>query len=194
MSRLYYMGDTTNAEVHVTKEWQTANEHLFHKECGDPRLYQWPQNIHLEYTILGRGRTCTIYPLSRAIVHRSIWDLLGSEDVREHALFAPVGSTDEGTASDWMVVGAKNYITVRSYKKGSYRQCPWCGRYFYSAGRPRFVLLPQEQILPIYQNYTGILIVREDIYERLKPFARKFHIRFEELTIESEPKDGFGRF
>lgn len=194
MSRLYYMGDTTNAEVHVTKEWESANKHIFHKECSHTRLDQWPQNIHLEYTILGRGRTCTIYPLYCAIVHRNIWDLLGSDDVREHSLFAPVGSTDEGTASDWMVVGAKNYITVRSYKKGSYRQCPSCGRYFYDAGRPRFVLLSQDQVLPIYQDYTGVLIIREDIYERLKPYARKFHVRFEELTIESEPKDGFGWF
>lgn len=195
MSRLYYMGDTTNTEVHVTKEWQIANEHIFHKECGHPRLHQWPQNIHLEYTIIGRGRTCTIDPLDRAIVHRSIWDLLDSEDIREHAMFAPIAKADEGTGSDWMALGAKTYITIRSYKKKTpYRQCPWCGRYFYDAGYPQFVLLPHDQVLPIYQDYSGCIIFREDIYERLKPFARKFHVRFEELTIESEPKDGFGWF
>jgi hypothetical protein len=195
MPRLFHMADTTNAEVHVTKAWHEANKHLFNPECGDPKLHSWPEAVHLEYPILGRGRTCSIYPLDRAIVHRNIWDLLGSEDVREHSLFAPVGSTDEGKASDWMVLGAKTYITIRSYtKKTPYRQCPGCGRYFYDAGYPQFVLLPGDQVLPIYQDYTGCIILREDICERLKPFARKFHVRFEELTIESEPKDGFGWF
>jgi hypothetical protein len=46
----------------------------------------------------------------------------------------------------------------------------------------------------VYQSGSGGLIIREDIYERLKPYARKFHVRFEELTIESEPKDGLGWF
>jgi hypothetical protein len=194
MPTLYHMGDTTNTEVHPTKAWLEANRHVFFSGCGHPRFEVWPENIHLEYTILGKGRTCEVEPLGRAIVHRSIWELLGSEDVRAHSLFAPLGGADEGTAADWLVVGAQHFLTIRSYGKSLYRQCSYCGRNIYAAGYPRFVLLPNEQILPIYQDYSGRIILREDIYERLKPFARKFHVRFKELTIESEPKDGFGWF
>jgi hypothetical protein len=194
MRRLFHMADTTNAEVHVTKAWHEANTHLFHAECKHPKFDLWPQSVHLEYPILGRGRICSIYPLDRAIIHRSIWDKLGTEDVRTHALFAPLGSADEGTVSDWVILGAKKFVTIRSYKKRMHRQCTNCGLNMYSAGYPRFVLLPDDQVLPIYQDYIGRIILREDIYERLKPFARKFHVRFEELTIESEPKDGFGWF
>ncbi|MCK6522308.1 hypothetical protein L6R49_12805 [Myxococcota bacterium] len=188
------MGDTTNAEVHVTKGWHEANMHLFHAECGHTKLDLWPQDVHLEYPILGRGRTCSIYPLCRAIVHSSIWDILGTEDVCEHALFGPLASADEGTVSDWIVLGAKSFVTIRSYKTRMHRQCEVCGVHMYSAGYPQFVLLPGEQVLPIYQDHRGRIILREDIYERLKPYARKFHVRFEELTIESEPKDGLGWF
>jgi hypothetical protein len=194
MPVLYHMGDTTNTEVHPTKAWLEANRHVFYSCCGHVRFDFWPENIHLEYTILGKGRTCEVEPLGRALVHRSIWELLDSEELRAWALFAPLGGSDEGTAADWMVVGAKQSVTIRSYKKGGYRQCPECAQYIYSAGRPKFVLLPGEQVLPIYQDRRGRIILREDIYERLKPFARKFHVRFEELTIESEPKDGFGWF
>jgi hypothetical protein len=105
-----------------------------------------------------------------------------------------VNLNESTEAVPWYGMSSSNRLGIRTYTSFKHRQCCACGRRFYSAGHPRYVVLPDGPTRPIYQGLGGELLVREEVYLSLTPFARKFRLRFKELKIEREPKDGLGWF
>lgn len=191
--RYYSVVDTTGTSVAADTIWRASNAELFCRVCGQPTVRVLPPSFGLASFPENRCFLTEDYGSRVGIMQRPLFDLLGASVLQDLST-AEVTSASGTGSGDWTAFLSCEVRHLRGGLKYQHRECGACGSHVYQASRPHYILMRNSQFRSVYQSGSGGMILREDIYERVKPYARKFHLRFEELMIESEPRDGLGWF
>jgi hypothetical protein len=163
------------------------------QHCRNLYEVNWPHNLDaIVGDYLKKASMSFIchpfFSVSLEVVSFELLDLLG-KDISQCLYLGRIYTKSNKIIETHLTYRGKYLLEVRGNKKSTFQICPVCNRKLYFAFGEHYIFKSPDPSIPIFQAPVG-LILREDVYDRVKHFKNQF-LHVSEIKVLEKTKDNW---